>query len=222
MPSRNVLKIDVADSYYHSYARGNSKARIFIDNQDYKVFLNLFKRYLSEEVARNKLGVPYPHLYNKIELMSYCLMPNHFHLLIYQRDQGSMTLLMRGVMTSYSRYFNKKYKRTGALYESRYKASMILRASYLEHISRYIHLNPTQWRSYEFSSLRFYLGAKSPTWLQPQRIQEMFIDEDAYLTFLTDYEASKHMHDEIKQSLANDTTPYFQSFRGTSSKGVTF
>lgn len=208
MPSRNVLKLDVPESYYHVYARGNSRSEIFLDADDYTVFLNLFKRYLSSEQRHNKLGVPYPHLRNKVELLCFCLMSNHFHLLVYQKDQGSMSLLMRGVMTSYSRYFNAKYDRSGALFESRYKASMIMNQSYLEHITRYIHLNPKEWQAYPYSSLAFYVGKRRAEWLRPERIMELFKNDEDYFTFVSDYEDNKRILDQIKHELADDTTPY--------------
>ena len=140
MPSRNVLKIDVAEQYYHVYARGASRQNIFLEPVDYEVYLKLFRRYLSSEEIRDSAGIPYTKLHESIELLCYCLMPNHFHLLVYQIDEGAMQRLMRGVMTAYSRYFNKKYQRSGSLFESRYKASLITSDTYLFHVSRYIHL----------------------------------------------------------------------------------
>jgi len=204
MPSRNVLKIDVPETYYHVYARGASRANIFLDGDDYRVFLNLFKRYLSIEAQKNEVGVPYPHLHEEVELLCFCLMPNHFHLLLYQIDEGAMQRLMRGIMTSYSRYFNKKYSRTGALFESRYKASMVHKHSYLQHISRYIHLNPKLWRGYSYSSLRYYDGISPPEWLQPARILELFPDSNAYTEFVADYEESREMLQKLEHELAND------------------
>jgi putative transposase len=152
MPGRNVLKVDAAESFYHVYARGGSRGKIFPEAEDYEQFIVLLKRYLSAEEVRDAYGVSYPNFYNKIELLAYCLMPNHFHLLVYQHQQGSMPALMRCLLTSYSRYFNKKYHRSGPLFESRYKASMITDDAYYQHITRYIHLNPRQWRTHEWSS----------------------------------------------------------------------
>lgn len=209
MPSRNILKIDVEEGYYHIYARGVNKDTIFKEDTDYHVFLNLLKRYLSKEARHDTYGVPYIHLYNKLELLCYCLMPNHFHLLIYQNEKGAMPTLMRGVMTSYSRYFNKKYQRRGPLFESRYKASLILNDSYLEHITRYIHLNPRDYKTYPYSSLPYYISTLQAEWVRPGRIIELFNNTEYYTTFLEDYEDIKKMNDEIKHELANDTTPYF-------------
>lgn len=204
MPGRNIIKQDVADSFQHVYARGHSKQKIFLDEQDYITFLNLLERYLSAEEARDPYGVPYPNFFNKVELLAFCLMPNHIHLLLYVRQAGAMGRFMRSVMTSYSRYFNKKYKRTGSLFESRYKASMISDESYLEHISRYIHLNPKQWRDYEYSSLPYYLQQEEVSWIRPKRILDMFSEPTEYLQFVSNYVEQKKLMDILKQELANE------------------
>jgi hypothetical protein len=131
-------------------------------------------------------------------------MPNHFHLLIYQRQAGAMTEFMRSVLTSYSMYFNKKYKRTGPLFESRYKASLISEDNYLEHVTRYIHLNPRDWRHYEYSSLPYYLHQITDDWIRPERITSRFTTPQQYLTFVEDYVEAKEMLDILKHELADD------------------
>ena len=205
MPSRNVDKIDVDESFYHVYARGVSKQDIFLDDQDYRYFLGTFERYLSEKPACDKLGNVYPHYKDQIDLVTYCCMKNHFHLLVYQVEVSSMGRLMQSVMTSYSRYFNLKYKRSGPVFESRYKASLISSDVYLQHITRYIHLNPRSWRRYKYSSLRYYLGDVPPVWLRPQRVVELFDFDDAqdYKEFVSDYEENKRMLDDLKDELAD-------------------
>src|SRR5580765_1037556 len=146
MPRRNVLRTDAPERFYHVYARGHSKHRIFLDEHDYLFFLSLCERYLSSSEIKSSAGISYPNFYNKVDLAAFCLMPNHFHLLVYQHQQGALSDLMRSLMTSYSRYFNTKYKQSGALFESRYRSSLVSDDTYLEHISRYIHLNPKHWR----------------------------------------------------------------------------
>lgn len=205
VPSRNVLKIDVPESFYHVYARGASRQEIFLEDTDYLYFLRLFRRYLSAEEIKNSAGVPYKKLHDSLEVLCYCLMPNHFHLLLFQHEEGAMQRLMRGVMTGYSRYFNTKYKRSGSLFESRYKASRISDQSYLEHISRYIHLNPKEWRDYPYSSLASYLEVNTSDWLQPDRILELFSSPKEYEVFVRDYEAAQRDLEAIKHELANDT-----------------
>lgn len=204
MPRKNVIKTDMPDSFHHVYSRGHSKRKIFLDEQDYLTFLKLFERYLSAEEAHDSYGVPYPNFYNKLELVAYCLMPNHIHLLIYQHQPRAMAQFMQSLLTSYSRYFNTKYHRSGSLFESRYKASMISDDAYLEHISRYIHLNPRQWRTYEYSSLPYYLQQDAVSWVKPKRIMKLFETPEVYLEFMEDYVEQKKMMNILKQELANE------------------
>ena len=82
MPSRNIMKEQIPDSYYHIYARGINKQKIFIDNNDYGYFIKLFERYLSKKPSISKTGEIYPHYLNKVQILVYCLMSNHFHLLL--------------------------------------------------------------------------------------------------------------------------------------------
>jgi len=203
MPSRNVIKLDIGQSYYHVYARGTNKQLIFNEAADYAFFVHLFERYLSSRPAKRSFGSVYPHYYGRLQLLTYCLMPNHFHLLLYQEEQGAMSAFMHSLMTSYSRYFNLKHGRTGSLFESRYKAARIEDQSYLEHISRYIHLNPRRWRRYAYSSLQFYTKDAPPEWLYPTKITELFTSTQEYLTFLQEYEGHRQMLDSVKHMLAN-------------------
>ena len=203
MPRKNVIRLDAPNSFYHVYARGNSKMRIFADEQDYLTFLKLFARYLSPEEAKDPYGISYPNFYHKVDLVAFCIMPNHFHLLVYQHQQGALTSFMQSLMTSYSRYFNTKYKRSGSLFESRFRASLISDEGYLQHITRYIHLNPRVWGTYEYSSLPYYLQRTQETWLRPERILELFSSPEIYLNFVADYEENKKMMDILKRELAN-------------------
>lgn len=201
VPSRNVLKIDVPETYYHVYARGISRGKIFFTNEDYEYFLTLLARYLSSGPVKDRNGLAYPHLYGQVEIVCYCLMTNHFHMLIYQRDTGAMKTFMRCLLTSYSRYFNKKYKRSGSLFESRYKASMVIRQQYLEHITRYIHLNPKPWRQFAYSSLQYYFSADRPEFIVPNKIEDLFESKEVYLQFLAQYADKKAEIDKTKYEL---------------------
>lgn len=202
MPGRNLLRVDVEDGYYHVYSRGVNSQTIFVTDKDFVVFLSLLKRYLSIKPTNDRDGVEYPHLYGSIELISFCLMPNHFHLLIYQVDRGALQKLMRSLLTSYSRYFNKTHNRRGPLFESRYKASLISDQTYLEHISRYIHLNPRNWKKYEYSSLPYFIGDYQAEWLMPGKISELFSSKQDYVSFLENYVDYKRTLTEVKSELA--------------------
>ena len=203
MPSRNITKEQAPDSYYHAYARGGNKQKLFLEDADYKYFLKLFVRYLSEKPTVSKTGDVYPHYLNKIEILSYCLMTNHFHLLLYQKDIPYLEKFMRSLMTSYSRYFNLKYKRTGPVFESRYKAVRIDRDEYLQHITRYIHLNPRLWEHYKYSSLNFYREGREPYWLHTSKILEFFTSRSDYMKFVADYQEMRDMLSDLKHQLAD-------------------
>ncbi len=92
MPSKNTVKIYAAEHYYHVYNRGVSKQVVFHDKDDYKYFLYLLKRHLDVKPASSKYGTLYRHLNGKVEIIAYCLIPNHFHLLIYNKEAMGMEL----------------------------------------------------------------------------------------------------------------------------------
>lgn len=202
MPSPNAIKIDTAECYYHVYARGSNRQPLFMDDADFVYFQTLLGRYLSVKLLLSRDGSYYPNFAGRIELLCYCLMVNHFHLLIYQVDAGTMAELMRSLMLSYSIYFNLKYKRTGHLFESRYKAAIITDDSHLEHMSRYVHMNPRYWKHYAYSSLKQYVGYPCPDWLRPQRVLSMYPTRQAYYDFLLSYDDQKKLMKEIKHQLA--------------------
>ncbi len=202
MPSRYIHKVYAPDAYYHVYNRGVGKRTIFKDSTDYAVFLNLLKRHLSINPTKDKQGRVYPNYHAEIDLLAFCLMPNHFHLFVFQSDKNAMTKLLRSICVAYTMYFNRKYRRVGPLFQSRFKASIILDDVYLQHISRYIHLNPPNYINWEFSSLPYYLGKKHAEWINPQPILGLF-ENNNYLSFLEDYEKSKEILDEIKSQLAS-------------------
>ena len=149
MPSRNSLKEYVEGGIYHIYNRGIDKRDVFTDSGDYKYFLHLLKVYLQDpKKTKRTVLLDDKHLYirrnffGKIDLLCYCLMPNHFHFIIRQREASDITEFMKCLMTSYSMYFNIKHKRTGTLFQGRYKAVLVKDDNYILHLSRYIHMNP--------------------------------------------------------------------------------
>ena len=172
MPAKNSVKQFVENGYYHLYNRGVEKRDIFLNDQDYAVFLHYLKKYLDPELGSD------PHsIANEIDLLAFCLMPNHFHLLVRQRTISGITKLIRAICTNYVMYFNKKYERVGTLFQGKYKAALIGDDNYLLHISRYIHLNPfpgSDPKAYKYSSYRYYLGHKNALWVKPEEILRFF------------------------------------------------
>lgn len=184
MPCRNIIKTYNSNSYYHIYNRGVEKRKIFIDDQDYATFESLLKRYLSNKPTKDSRGRNYIFLGGEVSLIAFCLMPNHFHMIIYQTELDSITKLLRSVCSSYVTYFNNKYNRVGALFQGNFKAIQIKDESYLLFLTRYIHRNPADYLEYEWSSLDYWLGKKNADWLDYELICDMSPIE--YLDFIND------------------------------------
>lgn len=187
MPSRNIVKQYVEGGYYHVYNRGVEKRLVYMDEQDYRVFLEYLKSYLTTDLGffGSRLRA---NLSDKVQLLSYCLMPNHYHLLIHQESIDGMTLLLRRAMTGYSMYFNRRHGRVGPLFQANFKAALIDTDEYLMHVSRYIHLNPVgigQYPgTYRFSSWSDYVSER-PTWVNTKPVLSLFKGADDYLNFLS-------------------------------------
>jgi putative transposase len=198
MPKRNSIKTYAADNYYHVYNRGVNKQDIFLEPEDRFYFLGLLKRYLSSEPETDSHKRQFSKFDSEIELVAFCLMPNHFHMLFYLKQPEGLVHLMRSVMTSYTMYFNKKYHRTGGLYESVFLASRITNDGYLWHVSRYIHLNPMDigqsFREYPYSSINYFISAKQASWLHPEKLVQTNNEKEQYLEFVSDY---KTMHQDM-------------------------
>ncbi len=215
MPSSNRVKIYVECGYYHVYNRGVEKRVIFQDDQDHRVFLSYLKSYLSsvfQQTSHPILEVtgpgpvrirPLKSFFEEVSLLCYCLMPNHFHLLLHQVPSDGMQRFIQALCTSYTMYFNKKYKRVGPLFQGPYKAVFVDRDSYLLHLTRYIHLNPKEVtgpgpvtaREYVYSSYPYYLRLKQAAWLHPEYVLDYFRSAQrkdyrdflSYESFVEDY-----------------------------------
>jgi len=190
------VKTYVAGGSYHIYNRGVEKRVIFEDDQDYRVFLHLLKYYLSPpdindthpllEGTDVHLIRPRPliNVHIDVQLLAFCLLPNHFHLLVKQSSANGMTRLMQALSTTYVMYFNRRYDRVGPLFQDRYKAVFVgegdMGDRYLLHLSRYIHMNPYKELtgpglvSWPYSSLPYYLGRKRASWIRLSPVLDYF------------------------------------------------
>jgi len=202
MPTRNRVKIYVPDVHYHIYNRGWNRSKIFQDEEDYRYFESLLSRHLSTEKQKDSKCREYRWLRPTIRLKAYCLMPNHFHMLVYQTEESGISQLMSSILTAYTMYFNKKYKRRGSLFESTYKAVLITEDPQLMHITRYIHLNHAKFRTWPYSSYQDYLGTFRD-WIDPASILELFSSKKQYEEFVDDYEELQRERDSVKAELAN-------------------
>lgn len=183
MPSKNSVKEYAENSYYHIYNRGVAKQSIFIDKQDYKNFLSYLKVYLTQP-DENLTAFPSRKLknyYQELTLLSYCLMPNHFHLFVFQKETNTMPSFLQSIITKYSMYFNKKYKRVGPVFQGRYKAVMVKDENQFIYLSKYIHRNPLDiitsrpnLDAYRYSSYLNYLGLINQLWVDTTDILSYF------------------------------------------------
>ncbi len=183
--------------FYHIFNRGNGKMNIFRDEEDFKLFIlrleeNLFpsKKDGSAEdrlLQKRREQQKYPNRYVRIELpanafsiISYCLMPNHFHILIQQNSDVSISKLMLKVTTSFSKYFNKKYNNVGPVFQGCFKAINVDNEEYLLWLSAYIHQNPAvagivrNLNDYRYSSYLDYVGLNNTRICDTSLLLEMF------------------------------------------------
>lgn len=141
MSIRNVQFL--SGEYYHIYNRGNSKQNIFHEEKDYAYFVDLLLHLNTERrIAMREIRGPADKEEMIISIGAFCLMPNHFHILIKQEKDSGITKFMQKVSTAYVMYYNKKYKRTGSLFEGKFKSKYAGEDRYLKYLFSYIHLNP--------------------------------------------------------------------------------
>lgn len=179
---------------YHIYNRGVEKRKIFLDDKDYFRFVHDLFEFNDERPAENiyykvdniESYEAKPRKVRKarkllVEILAFCLMPNHIHLILKQLKDNGISRFMHKLGTGYTMSFNQKYKRVGSLFQGPYRAVLIDKEPYFYHLPYYIHLNPLdikfpEWRDdrlkdykqaieylnkYRWSSHLDYLGIKN-------------------------------------------------------------
>jgi len=157
MPSTNAVKKYLKGGIYHVYNRGNNKDLIFFYEEDYLLFKYLLFRYLTKPTNGKKIQ----NYSGAIKLHAFCLMPNHFHMILEQLGNKTMSGFMKSLLVSYSLIVNGKHKRVGHVFQGVYKARLLATDADLMTVSNYIHLNPVELgkdpTGYLYSSYRYYL-----------------------------------------------------------------
>ena len=184
---------------YHIYNRGIEKRRVFMNDKDFLRFIHDLFEFNDTEPVLNlsyyffrdqeqSIGVKPQYIKKQreprkllVEVLAFCLMPNHFHLLLKQRVEDGIPLFMKKLGAGYTGYFNQKYERVGSLFQGVYKCKLIKSESHFIHLPYYIHLNPLdiempEWRegrlknvkaamryleNYRWSSFPDYIGKKN-------------------------------------------------------------
>lgn len=207
MPSRNSIKPYVEGGYYHVYNRGIEKRPIFLDEQDYAVFLKYLTEYLTdkEEIKLvQRLADPAISFKEKEEInrllrlnnfkgeicmLSFCLMPNHFHFFLRQTNATSIDKFMNSLCTRYTMYFNKKYGRVGSLYQDVYKALLITSETHFIYLSKYIHKQALLYDQPSSYSTFTKPEGKTYKWVNPAEIMFYFDNKPfSYKTFVEENE----------------------------------
>jgi putative transposase len=198
---RNVLLSN--QEIYHIYNRGVDKRNIFLNQRDYERFAD------SLIVFNNNVNLNGRNFYDResfrcekplVNIIAYCLMPNHFHLLLEQRTDNGITKFLQKMTTSYTMFFNKKNSRTGALVQGVFKRSHIKSNEHLLEMSKYIHANPIKilkknssggtlkqkLLAYQWSSFPDYAGIKieTPIVANKQMIMDQFRSPNVYIKYV--------------------------------------
>ena len=167
-------RLQSEDCFYHITSRGDDRKRIFLSERDYHKFIE----YISYAKAKYKF-----HVY------AYCLMPNHYHLLL-ETTQANISKIMHYLNGSYTMYYNIKRKRSGHLFQGRFKSIVVDKDSYFQELSRYIHLNPVkakiakQPEDYRWSSYMGYFDKQDQV-LDYDRIKQYLgMDKNQYRQFV--------------------------------------
>lgn len=196
MPRRTTPLVN--QEFYHLFNRGVEKRSIFTQAWDHKRFLKslYYYQFLGPKPSFSKFNKPELNLFkplpeNKlVETICYCLMPNHFHLLIRQLKTNGVSLFMGQLLNSYTKYFNIKYSRIGALFQGTFKAVRMETDEQLVHLSRYIHLNPIvsvlvkNFEDWPWSSYSEYMN--QPFICNTSEILNFFPSKQKYKQFLED------------------------------------
>jgi len=226
MPYRRT--IFATNEIYHVFNRGVAQAPIFLFPKEYVRFLNLidFYRYANPPFSfshYNRLPDEEKEKFMKslrkssplVEIYVYCLMPNHFHLLLKQLMENGITLMLRNLQNSYAKYFNLKHKRQGSLFQSMFKAVRMETDEQFLHVSRYIHLNPStsylvkikDLALYPWSSLGEYVVMNKSlfSFMNSQFILDLAGGREKYQEFVFDQAEYQRKLGEIKHLVLENT-----------------
>ena len=207
MPERVTPLVN--NYYYHVFNRSVAKIPIFIYQDDYIRALELldyyrfkkpsypyskFRRLPHEEQSKYLLNLEKSGT-KMVDINCFCLMPNHFHLLLKQLEDNGIEDFLRYFQDSYAKYFNIKKERVGALFQSRFKVVLIEDGEQLLHVSRYIHLNPysslivrkkVDLLNYPWSSFSYFLQDNNTWFCSPTEVLNQFNSKKEYQEFVFD------------------------------------
>ena len=224
--STNRKVVFANDEIYHVFNRGVEKRPTFIDKRecergiktlDFYRFANLplklSKFLVLPESERAKLIQKVHDEHQKlVEIISYCLMSNHFHFLLKQKQDNGISTFAANFTNSYTKYFNTKHERVGSLFQGPFKAVRIESDEQLMHVSRYIHLNPVssfliepeELENYQWSSYQEYLESSSSSINDKELVLDLFPSKEKYRQFVLDQVDYARELEEIKHLVVEE------------------
>lgn len=201
--------------FYHIYNRGSERRRIFETNRDYPRFIKTinYYQYLGPKpkfshYSQFQKFKPDPSK-KIVDIICYCLMPNHFHLMLKQLVDGGITEFVSKVSNSYTKYYNTKHNRVGPLLQGEFKAVLVESDEQLTHLSRYIHLNPKvsllikDLDDFEWSSYKEYLGLASG-FCAKEEVLGLFKNSQSYKQFVLDQADYGERLEQIKHQILEE------------------
>lgn len=208
MSNNRDYKKFVKGNFYHIYNRGNGKMEIFRDRDDYLLFLRRLRENLYPHLQAIKTFYKGQYVAkllppNSFDIVCYCLMPNHFHLLIYQKTDIPISVLISKICTSYSKCFNKKYERVGTLFQDRFKAVNVKSNDQLLWLSAYIHNNPIKnglvknLEKYPYSSYGEYMDMSSDTLCRNDIIMDQYKKSSNYKRYISNLDSDDILYSDI-------------------------
>lgn len=210
MPSRSIPFAN--GEYYHVFNRGVAKIPIFNQIRDYKRFVKTMLYYqIDDPKPKFSQFKPEKTILNTdktiVDIISYCLMPNHFHFLLKQNRENGITEFVSKLSNSYTKYFNTKYRRVGPLLQGEFKSVHVETNEQLIHLTRYIHLNPLvgfktkNLDTYLWSSCCEYVNLTKSDICSKEIILGQFKSSDDYKQFVLDQEDYGKKLEIIKHQL---------------------
>jgi REP element-mobilizing transposase RayT len=180
--------------YYHIYNRGVHKVSIFREKSNYLFAISKIKEFSQAK---------------QIAVIAYCLMPNHYHMLVRQDGNEPAGNLPQSIFNSYTKAYNKKYGHTGTLFESRFRAKAIRDKNHLLHLCRYIHGNPVKDglvadpADWHYSNYLDWIGDRDGAIVDRTFIQNQFGSSREYKNFVDDYLKSRQLPDDLLHYIAD-------------------
>jgi putative transposase len=195
------------DQYYHFFNRGNNRQAVFFERDNYVYFLQGIKKYLG----------------GQLDILAYCLMPTHYHLLVKVKpglqnsevfktsefSSAEVSSAMQKFGISYTKAVNKRFGRVGALFQGQFKGKPVTQYNHLVQLCIYIHANPVKDglvalpEDWEFSNYLEWMNMRNGTLVDHEFILEHFKTPDEYKKLVMEYIKTRNLSEEVRKYLEN-------------------